>query len=217
MINSKEDKDILKEIREITKNKEKWEDIIDSVAFFLNENSSIVVKSKILWLLGEMGLNHPLEVKKHVADIASYLHDDCFKLRERSVNALGRIGRADKHLIVPYLDKIMEMRKDNVDEVRLAFVWACENIATNAPELFCGRLDIFYEMIQDKGERVRIEAPEMFRVMGKRKPQYVKPYLEKLQRLADNDTHPVVRIHSVGAIRITQRALKESEDNATDD
>ena len=57
----------------------------------------------------------------------------------------------------------------------------------------------------------------MFRVMGKRKPQYVKPYLEKLQRLADNDTHPVVRIHSVGAIRITQRALKESEDNATDD
>ena len=44
MINSKEDKDILKEIREITKNKEKWEDIIDSVAFFLNENSSVVVK-----------------------------------------------------------------------------------------------------------------------------------------------------------------------------
>ena len=65
-------------------------------------------------------------------------------------------------------------------------------------------------MIQDKGERIRIEAPEMFRVMGKRKPQYVKPYLEKLQRLADNDTHPVVRIHSTGAIRITKRALKES-------
>lgn len=45
------------------------------------------------------------------------------------------------------LDKIMEMRKDNVDEVRRAFVWACENIATNAPELFCEKLDIFYEMI----------------------------------------------------------------------
>lgn len=50
----------------------------------------------------------------------------------------------------------------------------------------------------------------MFRVMGKRKPQYVKPYLEKLQWLADNDTHLVVRIHSTGAIRITKRALKES-------
>ena len=210
MVNIGEDRELLKELREITKNKENWKTAIDEVSIYLNENHSDDVKAKVLWLLGEMGLNHPLEVKKHVADIASYLHDDCFKLRERSVNALGRIGRADKRLIVPYLDKIMEMRKDNVDEVRLAFVWACENIATNAPELFCGRLDIFYEMIQDKGERVRIEAPEMFRVMGKRKPQYVKPYLEKLQRLADNDTHPVVRIHSTGAIRITKRALKES-------
>ena len=208
LVNIGEDRELLKELREITKNKGNWNVVINEVAAKLNENHSDDVKAKVLWLLGEMGLNHPLEVKKHVADIASYLHDDCYKLRERSVNALGRIGRADKHLIVPYLDKIMEMRKDNVDEVRLA---------TNAPELFCGRLDIFYEMIQDKGERVRIEAPEMFRVMGKRKPQYVKPYLEKLQRLADNDTHPVVRIHSVGAIRITQRALKESEDNATDD
>ena len=53
--------------------------------------------------------------------------------------------------------------------------------------------------------------------MGKRKPQYVKPYLEKLQWFADNDTNPVVRIHSAGAIRITKKALKESEDNATDD
>lgn len=217
LVNICEDRELLKELREITKNKENWKTAIDEVSIYLNENHSDDVKAKVLWLLGEMGLNYPLEVKKYVADIASYLHDDRSKLRERSVNALGRIGRADKQLIVPYLDKIMEMRKDNVDEVRLAFVWACENIATNAPELFCEKLDMFYEMIQDKGERVRIEAPEMFRVMGKRKPQYVKPYLEKLQRLADNDTHPVVRIHSVGAIRITQRALKESEDNATDD
>ena len=80
MINSKEDKDILKEIREITKNKEKWEDIIDSVAFFLNENSSIVVKSKILWLLGEMGLNYPNKVRIYIEDIVSYLEDKHPKL-----------------------------------------------------------------------------------------------------------------------------------------
>lgn len=217
LVNIGEERELLKELREITKNKENWKTAIDEVSIYLNENHSDDVKAKVLWLLGEMGLHHPLEVKKYVVDIASYLDNYCPKLRERSVNALGRVGRADKHLIVPYLDKIMEMRKDNVDEVRLAFVWACENIATNAPELFCEKLDIFYELIQDKGERVRIEAPEMFRVMGKRKPQYVKPYLEKLQWLADNDTHHVVRIHSAGAIRITKRALKESEDNATDD
>ena len=71
-------------------------------------------------------------------------------------------------------------------------------------------------MIQYKCVRVRIEAPEMFRVMGKRKPQYIKPYLEKLQWFVDNDTNPVVRIHSVGAVRITKKVLEELK-NATDD
>lgn len=42
---------------------------------------------------------------------------------------------------------------------------------------------------------------------GKKKPQYVKPYLEKLQWFADNDTNPVVRIHSAGAVRITKKSI----------
>lgn len=131
------------------------------------------------------------------------------KLRERAVNAIGRIGRADKNLVLPYLDKLMKMVEDEADNVRLSFIWACENIAMNAPELFCENLKLFYELMQDKAERVRIEAPEMFRVMGKRKPKVVEPYLNKLQWFADNDQHPVVRIHSAGAIRITEKALQD--------
>ena len=103
----------------------------------------------------------------------------------------------------------MDMRCDTEEAVRLAFVWACENIATGAPELFCDTLDLFYELISDKGERVRIEAPEMFRVMGKRLPHSVEPYLEKLEWFAEHDPHPVVRIHTSGAIRITKKALEE--------
>ena len=162
-----------------------------------------------------MGLNYPNKVRIYIEDIVSYLEDKHPKLRERAVNALGRIGRADKNLIIPYLDKIMKMRKDDIGDVRLAFVWACENIATNAPELFCEEMNMFYEMIQDKYVRVRIEAPEIFRVVGKRKPEYVKPYLEKLQWIAENDSHPVVRIHSSGAVRVTKKALEEIN-NATD-
>lgn len=183
MANKNEDKEILKELREITKTKENWGEVIDDVANKLNENHSVIVKAKILWLLGEMGLNYPKQVETYIIDIAFCLDDEHSKIRERAVNALGRIGRADKNLIIPYFDKIMKMR--------------CE-------------------MIQDRGVRVRIEAPEMFRVMGKRKPQCVKPYLEKLQWFADNDTNPVVRIHSAGAIRITKKALEELK-NATDD
>lgn len=215
MVNNKKDEETLKELREITKVKENWGEMLDEVAGKLNEKCSVTVKAKVLWLLGEMGLNHPAKVKKYIAGIVSYLNDESPELRKRSVNALGRIGRADKSLVIPYLDAIMKMKKDNMSDVRLAFVWACENIATNAPELFCEKMDLFYEMILDQSERVRIEVPEMFRVMGKRKPHYVKPYLEKLQWFADHDTHPVVRIHSAGAIRITRKASEEIE-NATD-
>jgi len=35
-------------------------------------------------------------------------------------------------------------------------------------------------------------------------------------KFANNDTHPVVRIHSAGAVRITKKALEELK-NATDD
>ena len=203
----KDEKNILKELRDIQKDKDNWKDNIDFVASKLNDNSPINVKAKALWMLGEMGLIHPQEIESHIEEIAGYIEDEHPKLRERSINALGRIGRANKDLILPYLDKLMEARKDEADAVRLSFVWACENIATNAPELFCEELDIFYGMIDDSSEKVRMEAPEMFRVMGKRKPNYVKPYLDKLEWYAQNDEHPVVRIHCAGAIRITKKAL----------
>lgn len=206
--NSK-DNEILDELRNIQKNKENWKDNIGNVAIYLNERYSVKVRAKALWVMGEMGLIYPDEVEKYVDDIAAYMEDDHFKLRERSVNAIGRIGRADKNLIIPYFDKLMKTRSDETENVRLSFIWACENIATNAPELFLDKLEIFFEMISDSGQKVRIEAPEMFRVIGKRKPESVKPYLKKLEYIAENDEHPVVRIHCEGAIRITKKVLKE--------
>ena len=46
-----------------------------------------------------------------------------------------------------------------------------------------------------------MEAPEMFRVLGKRCPEFARPYIEKLQRIAENDDNRVVRIHCLGAIK----------------
>lgn len=201
--------DTLKELREITKNRQCWKASLDDVATKLNSDYSVSVKAKALWLLGEMGLRHPAEIACHVDDIAGFMKDDDAKLRERSANAMGRIGRADRNLVIPYMDRLMEMRYDESENVRHAFVWACENIAMNAPELFCERLEIFYEMISDPGEKVRIEAPEMFRVVGKRNPDCVKPYLERLELIAEDDDNPTVRIHSAGAIRITKKALNK--------
>jgi HEAT repeat protein len=209
-----EDKVILKKLREITKDKNHWSETIDYVGEKLDKEYSVEVRAKALWLLGEMGLNYPVQVKQYVEDIADYMDDNHMKLRERSLNALGRIGRADKDMILPYFDELMTMGNDESDDVRLAFIWACENIATNAPELFCESLGIFYELLFDSGERVRMEAPEMFRVMGKRKSECVMPYLEKLEWISENDEHRVVRIHSAGAVRVTKRALEKSNKNS---
>ena len=200
---------ILKDLRDITKNKECWAENIDNVAAILDKEHSDSVKAKALWILGEMGLKHPAEIERYVDAIAGYLDDDNPKLRERSANAIGRIGRADKNLVLSYMDRLMEMRFDESENVRHAFVWACENIALNAPELFCEKLEIFLDMISDTSLKARIESPEMFRVVGKRKPECVKPYLEKLEWISQNDENSTVRIHSAGAVRITENALRK--------
>ena len=213
MSKNADDKEIIKELRAITKDKESWKENIGAVALKLNDDYPIAVKAKALWILGEMGLKYPKEIEPYINDIAAYLDNDNSKLRERSANAIGRIGRADKDLIIDHIDTLMKLKDDEYGNVRHAFIWACENIAVNAPDIFCKKLDIFYEMISDSGDKVRIEAPEMFRVLGKRKPNCVKPYLERLEYIAENDENPTVRIHSAGAVRITRKALKESEES----
>ena len=209
MSNDMDDKVILKELRDITKDRGCWKANIGDVAEKLDTDYSVAVRAKALWILGEMGLMYPEEIEGYVEDIAGYLEDDSPKLRERSANAMGRIGRADPNLVIPHLDRLMKMRHDESENVRHAFIWACENIASNDPELFCEKLEIFHEMISDSAQKVRIEAPEMFRVIGKRKPECVKPYLEKLEKVAENDENPTVRIHAAGAVRITKKALNE--------
>ena len=62
-------------------------------------------------------------------------------------------------------------------------------------------MPIFDALLHDPEDRVRMEAPEMFRVLGKRRPQFVKPFLEQLRTLSQTDGNRVVRIHCLGAIK----------------
>ena len=54
---------------------------------------------------------------------------------------------------------------------------------------------------------VKTKALWLLGEMGKRLPHSVESYLKKLEWFAEHDPHPVVRIHSGGAIRITKKAL----------
>lgn len=200
LLNKEIEKQLYSELSSLTKNKELWEENMDYVGSLLENQSSKIV-AKTLWMLGEMGLQYPNKVETYIKKIASFLNSPYNLLRERSLNALGRIGRADFNLIKPYFDKILDLSKDNCSNVRLSFIWASENIATNNPIAYKGHISIFVKLLDDENSRVRMEAPEMFRVLGKRKPEYVKKYIEKLTYISENDTERVVRIHSKGAIR----------------
>lgn len=195
------DKDQYRELVALTKRKDDWQGSVAYVGLLL-ENHSPKITAKALWLLGEMGLLYPEETAPYVEKIASFLDSQEDLLRERALNALGRIGRARFETIKPYRKKMFELATDDNPRVRLAFIWASENIATNFPDAYESHLPLFADLLHDTEDKVRMEAPEMFRVMAKRHPQWLKPYLEELQRLAENDANPVVRIHCAGAIRM---------------
>ena len=194
--------ELYKELGALTKARDKWEESIPYVSSLLNHDSERI-QAKALWLLGEMGFANSQAVQNAVPTIASFLNSPAPLLRERSVNAIGRIGRGDYHLIEPYWQELFRFVSDEDARVRLSFIWASENIATNTPDIYENEMPVFAKLLCDADDKVRMEAPEIFRVLGKRRPEFVRPYTEELQRVSETDNNRVVRIHCQGAIKAT--------------
>ena len=199
--------ELYKNLGTLTKSKDQWEGNIPFVASLLSSEST-KIKAKALWLLGEMGLKFPLAIKDSVPAIAAFCGSTEPLLRERAVNALGRIGRGCYPSIEPYWNSLFRFAHDDEAGVRLAFIWASENIATNTPDPYKDYMSLFAELLHDRDDRVRMEAPEMFRVLGKRRPEFVEPYLDLLRNIAETDSNRVVRIHCLGAVKATKTAKK---------
>ena len=194
--------ELYKELGALTKNKEKWKENIPYVSSLLTYDSA-KIQAKALWLIGEMGLLFPQSVQDALPAIASFLDSPEPLLRERAVNAIGRIGRGDYSLIKPYWTNLFHFASDEEPKVRLAFIWASENIATNTPDIYENHMPVFAKLLHDADDKVRMEAPEMFRVLGKRRPEFVRPYVEQLRKISETDENRVVRIHCLGAIKAT--------------
>ena len=194
---------LYKELGVLTKDKSKWEENIPYVSSLL-DHESVKIQAKALWLLGEMGLVYPLSAQDAVPAIASFCDSPVPLLRERAVNALGRIGRGSYQVIEPYWENLFRFANDEEPKVRLSFIWASENIATNTPDNYENYMPIFEKLLHDADDKVRMEAPEIFRVLGKRRPEFVRPYMEQLRQISETDKNRVVRIHCLGAIKATE-------------
>ncbi len=192
--------ELYKELGMLTKARDRWKESIPYVSSLLNHESE-KIQAKALWLLGEMGFVYTLPVQDAVPAIASFCDSPVPLLRERAVNALGRIGRGSFHVIEPYWENLFRFAEDEDAKVRLSFIWASENIATSSPDLYEHYMPVFGKLLHDADDKVRMEAPEIFRVLGKRRPEFVRPYTELLQKTAETDNNRVVRIHCLGAIK----------------
>ena len=190
---------LYKQLGVLTKDKSKWEENIPYVTSML-DHEAIKIQAKALWLLGEMGLEYPDSIQDAVSSIVAFCESGDALLKERAVNALGRIGRGNYSLIEPYWIDLFRFASDEEPKVRLSFIWASENIATNTPDIYENYMHVFEKLLHDEDDKVRMESPEIFRVLGKRRPEFVIPYIEQLQKMAELDSNRVVRIHSLGAI-----------------
>ena len=195
--------ELYKELGALTKEKDRWKDSIPYVSSLL-AHDSVKIQAKALWSLGEMGLVYPQSVQDAVPAIVSFLDSPEPLLRERAVNALGRIGRGDYSLIEPYWAGLFRFAPDEEPKVRLAFIWASENIATNTPDIYGDHMPVFAELLHDADDKVRMEAPEIFRVLGKRRPEFVRPYMNLLRQISETDENRIVGIHCLGAINATE-------------
>ena len=189
----------------MTKNKEIWEENIPYVLTLL-EHDSIKIQAKALWLTGETGLIYPHLVKDAVPVIVSFFDTNIPLLRERAVNALGRIGRGSYEIIRLYWADMFRFASDEDAKVRLSFIWASENIASNTPDIYEDHMSVYEKLLYDKDDKVRMEAPEIFRVLGKRRPEFVRPYEEQLRKISETDDNKVVRIHCMGAVKAMNSA-----------
>ena len=192
--------ELYKELGALTKTKDQWEEKIPYVSSLLVHESE-KIQAKALWLLAEMGLAYPQSVRDVVPAIASFCNSPVTLLRERALNAIGRIGRGDFHLIEPYWSDLFRFADDAAAQVRLSFIWASENIATNTPDIYGDHMPVFEKLLHDPDDKVRMEAPEIFRVLGKRRPEIVRPFVEELRRISETDSNRDVRIHCLGAIK----------------
>ena len=207
--------ELYKELGILTKNRSNWEENIPYVAMLLS-HKSVKIQAKALWLLGEMGLAYPLSVQDLVAQIVAFLDSPVPLLRERAVNALGRIGRGSYQVIEPYWTSLFRFAADEDAKVRLSFIWASENIATNTPGIYGSYIPVFEKLLYDENDKVRMEAPEIFRVLGKRSPAFVRPYLQRLRQISETDSNDVVRIHCLGAIKAAEPDFEDFDDDIHD-
>jgi len=210
----KENKELIQKIKTISRNGfHNIETISNEDIDFLTQNIKSTdneIVEEIYWAIGQIGINKSEKIEHLINYAFDDLENECPIIRENALFAIGRTGRANVNLIKDRINEIIKMNNDNNSKVRMAMIWACENIANSKADLFEPYITIFEDMLDDEDEQyVKKEIPEIFRVIGKNNPELVEQSLEKLKGKL-NDNNKVMRIHIKGAIKIIEKRIMKN-------
>lgn len=179
-------------------------EFIPKLKKMLSSSENVIVE-KSLWAIGQIGHNEPNLVSDSIHGIYELLDHEDKKIRGNALWAIGRIGRTNIKIVLSNIERIFSCAEDPAPEVRMNFIWACENLAINKPELFKDYVEIFIILLSDENIKyVRREAPEIFRVIARRKPELIQSAIPKLEELLE-DEDKVVRIHAAGALKYLKK------------
>ncbi len=214
MLYSKNKEDVLQALKVVSRNSFKSPELVDQHITILKEklyDSDEKVCAYACWVAGQLGRNMPDWYEDEVHYLLHLSNHENDKIRENALFALGWIGRAKPCFVEENIHNIVQKYKDKCPKVRLSMIWASENIAKTKPELFDGYIEIFEGLLHDPDETsVRAEAPEFFRVMGKKRPDMVKRSIKVLESKLDDNCR-VTQIHAKGALKVIKRNLSALE------
>ena len=95
--------------------------------------------------------------------------------------------------------RILCFAGDEKAPVWLRWFQTSESIGAATPELYENHMMIFEKLFHDP---VRMEAPEIVHVSGRRTPEFVRLLPEELKKRTDTDRPRVARIHGLRAVKV---------------
>ena len=99
-----------------------------------------MTESELYRSLGEL-TKSKARWKENIPYVASRLASEYYLLFLKAKSRFcGRIGRGRFESIEPYWTDLFRFARDEAVGVRLAFIWASENIATNTPDPYRDRI-----------------------------------------------------------------------------
>ena len=169
-----------------------------------SQGSNAELRMRACWALGQIGYKAPQDILPAITPLAQCLTDEDAAVRANAVWALGRIGRVNPQAIQPILPDMMGSAGDPEVQVRSNFLSASENIATDQPEWLLPYLPILIRLLDDEDTRsIRRQAPELFRIIAKKRPEMLGEAAGKLESMLD-DPDEIVRLNASRALSAIQ-------------